>query len=86
MHTIRHQCIYRFNTCYPECYMAIHGYFGGNGYPHHWRLIVTYIVKAPPITTDAIIIWKIKWHHLKLICVRLKCLMPRFIYGTYKRS
>jgi hypothetical protein len=23
-------------------------------------MIVTYIVKAPPITTDAIIIWKIK--------------------------
>ena len=29
MHTIRHQCIYRFNTCYPESYMPIHGYFGG---------------------------------------------------------
>jgi len=33
MHTIRHQCIYRFNTCYPESYMPIHGYFGGNWYP-----------------------------------------------------
>ena len=54
---------------------------GGTVDPHHWRLIVTYIVKATPITTDTIIIWKIKWHQ-KLICVCLKCLMLRFIYGV----
>jgi hypothetical protein len=66
MHAIRLQCNHRFNTCYRESYRPIHESFGGNCYPHHWRLIVTYIVKVPPITTDAIIIWKIKWHNWKL--------------------